>query len=214
MIASFAKTGKPLSTIPKPVAIDGRELPFGSVLDFITVPVGMQPRLLLLKFLSCHGFKPPPTDEALLFIVNKLISLGDDAPPIRDPDPPIGDGRYACWSVVEPVRDEPVIWLVEDEMFTYIRTKVFVLNDDSVNLVFGLHRNGIRNRSEVCCYGGHINIRTMKFTRGRKLYDGSDVFIITAFVTPTVKTAQYWTTIMVDINGKYLGAPYSGTTFL
>ena len=38
---------------------------------------------------------------------------------------------------------------------------------------------------------------TMKVARVRRMSDDAVVILLTAAVTPTVKTPQYWTTLMV-----------------
>ena len=205
----WAKTGELLAAVPKPI-VNGAEVPYGSVLDFEAVPVEMQPHTLLSTWLECRRLKPPGTEATLVALVNKVLSLGDQAPPIVEPEPQIGDGKYVVWSVVKTVDGMPVVWITGDAMFDVLRNDFFVVTDKSVNEVFGEQRNGIRHRAEICCCGGHIDMSTMKCARVKKAHDDSDVLMLTASVTPTVKTPQYWTTLMVDNSQKYLPCPFSG----
>ena len=205
----WAKTGKPLKAIAKPV-VGGVEVPHGAVLDFEMVPPEMQPPTLLSTWLQCRRLKPPATEELMIELVKKTLSLGSNAPPIVEPAAQIGDGQYVIWSVVKTKDDQPVQWITGDEMFSLLRARFFGVTDDSIDSIFGIHRNGIRHRAELCCCGGHIDMGTMKCASVRKLSNNDDVFLLTASVTPTVKTPQYWTTIMVQSDGNYLPCPFSG----
>ena len=52
---------------------------------------------------------------------------------------------------------------------------------------------------------------TMKVARVRRMSDDAVVILLTAAVTPTVKTPQYWTTLMMgEADAKYLSGPFSG----
>ena len=211
----WAKTGEELSAVALPIdPVYGREQPYGSILDFEKVPIEMQPARSLVIFLTCRKLHPPDTERETIALIKRLLGMGADAPPIQEPEKPIGDGQYIMWSVVKLPREDRVVeWIKGDSMFSIIRDKgkFFEVNKAEIDRIFGVPMNGIRRRAEQCCQGGHIDLTTMKCAYVKKIVDNTDVLLLTASITPTLKTPLYWTTVMVDATtGKYLCCPYSG----
>ena len=204
----WPKTGRSLKPLERPL-FGGELKPFGAIFNFITVPVSMQFAPLLSKWLQLRMIHPPQTEDALFNLVQRVLDMGDDGPAIVEQVQLIGDGQYIVWGVVKT--DHEVEWITENAMFDVLRNKFFKITDDSLTLIFGERKNGVRHRAELYTTGGHINATTMKLSKVKKISDNSDVIMFTAYVTPTVKSKQYWTTVMVDFtNGAYLHNPYSG----
>ena len=210
----WAKTGEKPEPVPQSVGNDGQLLPYGSILNFHEVSVQMQPGRVLSRWLQCRKLKPEPTEAGNQLLVQRVLNMGDKAPPIQPPEEKLGDGTYVMWSVVESISSNSggVTWIRKDDMFALLRNVqvFFTVNENSIDKIFGTPFNGIRRRAEQCALGGHVDVTTMKCAYVQKIDDKSPVFLVTASVTPTVKTDAYWTTIMVDRQGQYLCSPYSG----
>ena len=86
------------------------------------------------------------------------------------------------------------------------------IKDEYVDKIFGEFRNGIRGRAQLCVTSGRIDISTLKCTKAQRISDVSkDIILLSVVITPSMKTAQYCTTLMFDAhNHEYVSSPYSG----
>jgi 5'-3' exonuclease len=196
-------------------------VPPGAIIDFEKWPITMLKDGMLIRWLACRRIKwiPPashstPYRSALEDLVNRVVALGDNAPPIQPPvKTPIGDGRYVVWDLI--YTGDVVQWrgLNEDErdsLLSTIRNSVQHIDDSYIDDVFGYDHNGIRKRAELCIQGGNLDIRTLKYAIAKREDTREDVYLFSIRVTPSVKTGVYSTSIVISKEGKYLGCPYSG----
>ena len=82
----------------------------------------------------------------------------------------------------------------------------------SIKYLLGEFRNGIRGRAQLCVTCDLIHISTLICTKAQRISDVSKHIIhLSVVITPSMKAAQYCTTLMFDVHNHECGSsPYSG----
>ena len=144
--------------------------------------------------------------------VRRIHDMGENGPPIINPDKQIGDGCYSVWDMLCPLTNDAVIWEKSGEnILSFIRSEECVqVNNASIDNIFGHYRNGVRKRAVRCMQSGHINLTSWKFAKVKLKTSEEPVTLITIQVMASMKSETYDVGIVMTMDRKYDIAPASG----
>jgi len=160
----WMKTGKMLEGLEPPKDQKGRELYFGTILNFEEVPVEYHSKEMLAFWLECRGVKVPDISEEVTRVVKLVYNkVGDKLQPIPKSQMKGASGWVTPELICRKDIDTPISWKYKDELVQTLLTSFPNLIDDSFTTIFG-KRNGTRERVLRHLQGGSYNLVTVKAT--------------------------------------------------
>ena len=210
----WCRDGFPLEhhRMSRPLNHNGKEAPFGSIIDFDICPIDLLSTESLVIWLGFRGiFVRDATDKSRdkLCKYVKRFSNNLNVYPIIE-DTVVGAGKYIALSVLTANRKAN--WRRQhEEILEAIRSFLPNIDETFIYNNFGV-RNGVRDRAFLWLTGGHLNPGSLQYDECT-LFDGSDAIMWSILCTPSQKASQYTIYLVFDKNTKrFLRAPVSRCT--
>jgi len=205
-------------------------------LDFIHKPIHLYSLSQLTAWLSAHSIIMRAQDiqrDKVIPKVKNYIASGTIPPLMTEAtlDDFQGHGHYVSWDKLFPLSgDDRFQWEKYDVHFFNLLKSFKVtrpINDEYIDSIFGLRKNGVRYRATRAVQSGHYNLNTLLYTDAEidevveeeqedpeaapvLTTRRTEVYVITVVCTPSMKMEDY--TIYLIFNKQtfeYLGTPTS-----
>jgi hypothetical protein len=192
MLQRWIKTGKILEPLIAPMDENGKELYFGSMIDFDKIPVPYHSRDTLKFYLDTRQIKAPDTLAEIRQITSMVWSShGSQLKPI----PKILMRGVSGWIKEEVlmIKDaqNDIEWVTQDKLLRALEGTFPIFTEDSFTAIFK-KRNGTRLRLLKHITGGSYDLPKLKATYGmvHKLYPDSRLLVIESSCAPSQKLKE------------------------
>lgn len=205
----WARTEKPLRALPLPQdPLDStRTIPHNSVIYYDRRPIDIMPTNVLLEWLYYHGL-PMPKGSSKASLVQKVkLALANKQDIDRERislDDAVNRKSYISWETMSGVSD--IIWNHSThDLLTFIRSAAVPPVDEAyITSIFGLGKNGIRERAWKRFVSGSLDMNTLKMGTAKMEGEDRPVHIIQIKCTPSMKSEVYDVCIVFNSDGIYL----------
>ena len=203
-------TGRELKSLPLPKdPIDStRHLPHSSIIHFENNPwlVEILPTNVLLEWLYFHGLPMPKgsSKEALVEKVKMALANSQELDRERiSLNQTISRKSYISWEKHVGVSDSK--WTYSKTApLEFLRTKISTVDEEYINRIFGLGKNGVRERSWKRFQSGSLDISTLRMASARMEGEDDPVTIIEIKCTPSMKSEVYGVCLVFRSDGTYV----------
>ena len=187
---------------------NGEELPFGSMLNFVTCPPCYQPTCDLMRWLSVRGYQRRKRHN-LLKVVNRMCKQ-EGIEIMTEEDSRILLPKCIRYSGLEVLLPSITDCVWETKDLTILRRVQG--SNKYITRIFG-KRNGVRLRALQRLRNGHFYIDTLRSTKvsSRVKYGKptKKLNVVQCECLASMKSDVYRVTIVVNEKGAYIKAPYS-----
>ena len=201
----WARTGAAPQSLELPKDGSGVGQPHGSVIDFGTCPVRLQPSAHLLQWLA-HRAVPVPQCTSREFLIDTVTKCL--AEPVQRPIIELGadKGHYVSWETMAV--GEPALWEADVAgVLSFFRDRVHHVDEDFLASKFGAGRNGVRVRAFRRFASGHLDIDTCKLASVKLAASGEKVTIVKAECVPSMKSDIYDVFLVFSSTGDFMPTP-------
>ena len=212
---TWIRTRSPVENfvVPHPRNSKNEILPWGCLLDFVQVPIIMQPTQALVSYLESRGLSPRASNsrDQLISAVERVASQGEQGPAILPCTDVTGGGHYVNLEVL--TCNEPIIWEIHgDTVLKQVRELRVRFDEAFMDVYFGVGRNGVRERAWGRITGGHFDIKTLQSTECNcRTTDGIErVRMLSIKCTPSMKKDVYTIYLVLRLSDdSFLPSPAS-----
>jgi len=204
------ETKLPVIEQPQDPSNTSRTLPHGAYIDFNHLPIAVVPGTMLLLWLYYHGIPHPKGSSRYELVqqVTQAHQMGQELDEDRLTSVEAATaGSYISFDTILLLLPDTE-WIADgDTLLSNLRgNSVAKITANYVNDIFGLGKNGIRERAWLRLVSGHLNIDTLKMANAKVELDGKeeDVKIFMMEVTPSMKNVVYNVYIVFTSDGVYV----------
>ncbi len=208
-LARFDEPLPPPLPLPRHPNDPSREVPHAAVVNYDCMPPIVTPAAVQRMWLYYHDNPHPKgaSRKALSEQVMRGLSLGLelDEDNIKETEATTSNS-YISIDGIKVL--SPVEWSTDgDEAVRAVRhDKTPTINTAYIESVFGVGKNGIRDRAWLRFVSGHMNVETLRVATCRVDVDGKEEMarIFEMKVTPSMKNVVYSVYLVFSMDGKFL----------